>query len=79
MPENIFNIIISRQICLSINGYASIKTEKGFYEALYFSKIPASRKNFLPTKYYEVQKVVKKLIGSQRPENYNPIDKEKKE
>ncbi|MGA2092922.1 MAG: HNH endonuclease [Sedimentisphaerales bacterium] len=53
-------------------------TEKGFDEALKLSNIPIIRKNFLPTKSYEVQKVVKKLIESPRPENYNPVDKEKK-
>ncbi|MFH1613974.1 MAG: HNH endonuclease [Planctomycetota bacterium] len=53
-------------------------TEKGFDEALKLSNIPTARKNFLPTKSYEVQKIVKKLTESPRPENYNPFDKEKK-
>ncbi len=53
-------------------------TEKGFDEALKLANIPTARKNFLPTKSYEVQKVVKKLTESPRPENYNPFDKEKK-
>ncbi len=53
-------------------------TEKGFNEALKLSNIPTARKNFLPTKSYEVQKIVKKLTESPRPENYNPFDKEKK-
>jgi Predicted restriction endonuclease len=53
-------------------------TETGFDEALRLSKIPTARKNFLPTRSYEVQKVVKKLNESQRPENYNPFDKDKK-
>jgi len=53
-------------------------TEKGFDEALKLSNIPVARKSFLPTKSYEVQKIVKKLIESPRPENYNPFDKEKK-
>ncbi len=53
-------------------------TEKGFDEALKRSNIPAARKNFLPIKSYEVQKIVKKLSESPRPENYNPFDKEKK-
>lgn len=53
-------------------------TEKGFDEALSLLKISSARKNFLQTKSYEVQKVVKKLIESQRPKNYNPIDKKKK-
>jgi len=53
-------------------------TEKGFDEALKLSNIPAARKDFLPTKSYEVQKIVKKINESPRPENYNPFDKEKK-
>lgn len=53
-------------------------TEKGFDEALKLSNLPTARKDFLPTKSYEVQKIVKKLIESSRPENYNPFDKEKK-
>ena len=53
-------------------------TERGFDEALKLSNIPAARKNFLPTKSYEVQKIVKKLSESPRPENYNPFDKGKK-
>lgn len=53
-------------------------TEKGFDEALKLSNIPTARKNILPTKSYEVQKIVKKLSESPRPENYNPFDKEKK-
>ena len=53
-------------------------TEKGFDEALRLSKIPTARKNFLPTKSFEVQKIVKKLSESPRPENYNPFDKDKR-
>jgi len=53
-------------------------TEKGFDDALRLLNIPSARKNFLPTKSYEVQKIVKKLSESSRPENYNPFDKEKK-
>ncbi|MBI5099117.1 MAG: HNH endonuclease [Nitrospirae bacterium] len=53
-------------------------TEKGFDEALKLSNIPAARKDFLPIKSYEVQKIVKKLSESPRPENYNPFDREKK-
>ena len=53
-------------------------TENGFDEALKLLNIPVARKSFLPTKSYEVQKIVKKLIESPRPENYNPFDKEKK-
>jgi len=53
-------------------------TEKGFDEALKISNIPSVRKDFLPTKSYEVQKIVKKLIESPRPENYDPFDRKKK-
>ena len=53
-------------------------TENGFDEALKLLDIPKTEKKFLQTKSYEVQKIVKKLIESPRPENYNPFDKEKK-
>ena len=53
-------------------------TEKGFDEALNISSIPTARKDFLPTKSYEVQKIVKKISESPRPENYNPFDKGKR-
>ena len=53
-------------------------TENGFDEALKLSNIPTTRKDSLPTKSYEVQKIVKKLNESPRPENYNPFDKKKK-
>lgn len=53
-------------------------TEKGFDEALKLSSVPVARKDFLPTKSYEVQKIVKKLSESPRPENYNPFDRGKR-
>lgn len=53
-------------------------TEKGFDVAMRLSNIPSTRKDFLPTKSYEVQKIVTKLIESPRPENYDPFDKNKK-
>ena len=53
-------------------------TEKGFDEVLKISNIPFARKNFLPTKSYEVHKLVKKLSECPRPENYNPFNKEQK-
>lgn len=53
-------------------------TENGFDEALKLLNIPKSQKEYLPTKSYEVQKIVKKLIETPRPENYNPFDNEKK-
>lgn len=53
-------------------------TENGFDEALKLLKIPKTQKEFLPTKSFEVQKIVKKLNETERPENYNPFDKGKK-
>ena len=53
-------------------------TENGFDKVLQLLKISPERKNFLPTKSFEVQKVVKKLKESPWPENYNPFDKHKK-
>ncbi len=53
-------------------------TEDGFDEALKILSIPNKQKDILPTKSYEVQKIVKKLKETQRPENYDPFDKEKK-
>jgi hypothetical protein len=53
-------------------------TENGFDEALKILNIPKTQKELLPTKSFEVQKIVKKLIEAPRPENYNPIDLGKK-
>lgn len=53
-------------------------TEKGFDEALKLCNIPISKKDFLPTKSYEVQKIVKKLTESPKSENYDPFDKNKR-
>jgi hypothetical protein len=53
-------------------------TEKGFDEALKLCNIPTSRKACLPTKSYEVQKIVKRLIESPKPKNYDPFDRHKK-
>ncbi|MDP2628415.1 MAG: HNH endonuclease [Nanoarchaeota archaeon] len=53
-------------------------TEKGIDTVLKLLNIPGSKKEFLSTKSYEVQKIVKKLNRSKRPNVYNPIDKEKK-
>lgn len=54
-------------------------TEKGFDEALKLMKIPTNHKDFLLTKSYEVQKIVKQLIQTSRPKNYDPVNKQKKE
>ena len=53
-------------------------TEKGFDEALALCNIPVARKEDLPTKSYEVQKIAKKLAEASMPENYDQIDKNKK-
>ena len=53
-------------------------TEKGFDKVLELSNIPATQKEFLPTKSFEVQKVVKKLNEIKRPIDYDPFDKKKK-
>src|SRR5437667_12810174 len=53
-------------------------TERGFDEALRISDVPTTEKDSLPIKSYEVQKVVKKLLGTRRPENYQPFDRNRK-
>jgi HNH endonuclease len=53
-------------------------TEDGYDKVLKLLNIPQAQKEFLPTKSYEVQKIVKKLIENPRPTNYNPFDNERK-
>jgi HNH endonuclease len=53
-------------------------TEKGFDAALKLSNIPATRKDRLQVRSYEVQKVVKKLVEATKPKNYDPFDRSKK-
>ncbi len=53
-------------------------TEAGFDSALKLLNIPDSKKDFLPTKSFEIQKIVKKLHEAKRPKDYNPLDKKKK-
>lgn len=50
-------------------------TEAGFDRALKLLNIPADQKSSLPTKSFEVQKIVKKLTETPRPERYDPFDK----
>jgi hypothetical protein len=52
-------------------------TEKGFDEVLELCNIPVSRKEILPTRSFEVQKIVRKLIEAPKVENYNPVDRQK--
>jgi putative restriction endonuclease len=53
-------------------------TEKGFDEALRIENIPLTEKDSLPIRSYEVQKVVKKLVETRRPKNYQPFDRSRK-
>ncbi len=53
-------------------------TEKGFDESLKLCNIPASKKECLTTKSFEVQTIVKNLIESRKLENYDPFDRDKK-
>lgn len=53
-------------------------TEGGFDKALKLLNIPQSQKEFLPTKTFEVQKMVKKLVETPRPDNYTPFNREQK-
>lgn len=53
-------------------------TEEGYDKALQLLHIPTSRKEILPVKSYEVQKLIKKINESPRPENYNPFAVKKK-
>jgi predicted restriction endonuclease len=53
-------------------------TEIGIDIALKLLNIPNSKKEFLSTKSYEVQKIVNKLKKGKRPQHYDPIDSEKK-
>ena len=53
-------------------------TENGFDRALKLLNIPSSRKAQLPIKSFEVQKIVRTLSEAPRPENYNPINRDKK-
>lgn len=53
-------------------------TENGVDRTLKLLNVPEEKKDILPIKSYEVQKLVKKLNESSRPKNYNPINKKKK-
>lgn len=52
-------------------------TEAGFDKTLEILKIPASKKEFLPTKSYEIQQIVEKLNEYKSSKDYNPIDDNK--
>jgi|ERR1017187_2594037 hypothetical protein len=53
-------------------------TESGYDKALELLEIPIQKKEFLPTKSFEVQKIIKKLQETSRPINYNPFNLNKK-
>ncbi len=53
-------------------------TEEGYDKALRLLNIPISQKYFLPTKSYEVEKIVKKLNQKPRPKDHNPFDTTRK-
>src|SRR5881296_3213102 len=50
-------------------------TERGFDQALHVSDLPATKKESLPVKSYEVQRVVNKLVTASRPRDYQPFDR----
>jgi hypothetical protein len=52
--------------------------KKDFNEALKLCNIAMSTKECLPTKSYEVQKIVKMLVESPKPEKYDPFDRNKR-
>lgn len=49
-------------------------TENGYDKVLELLKIPSSQKELLPTKSFEVQKLVNKIKSSPKPEAYNPFE-----
>lgn len=52
-------------------------TENGLDQALRLLEIPLEKKELLQTRSYEVQKIVKRIKETPRPENYIPFDKTK--
>jgi hypothetical protein len=53
-------------------------TEKGLDFAFQLLGLATERKAVLPVKSFEVQKVIKRLIEAERPQNYDPLDLKKK-
>ncbi len=53
-------------------------TENGLDIALKLLEVHGEKKDIIPIKSYEVQKIIKKLNESSRPKSYNPINKKKK-
>ena len=53
-------------------------TEKGLDAALKICNIPVAKKDCLPTKSFEVQKIVNKLKESSPSRDYDPFDNSKR-
>jgi hypothetical protein len=53
-------------------------TEKGFDAALQLLGLTSEQKAVLPVKSFEVQREIKRLTETERPENYDPLDLQKK-
>ncbi len=52
--------------------------EDGYNKALKLMELSISDKEYLYIKSYEVETIVRKIIGKVPPQNYSPFDKEKK-
>ena len=52
-------------------------TESGFDRSLRLLRIPLKQKDFLPTKSFEVEKLVKQITEAPRPVIYSPFDDSK--
>ena len=72
--------LVSRptQTILLTNKREWMLTEDGFDRILEILRIPLTKKEILPIKSYEVQKIVKKICEQERPENYYPFENNKK-
>ncbi|MGC8561510.1 MAG: HNH endonuclease [Phycisphaerae bacterium] len=53
-------------------------TERGFDEALRLCSVPIAKKDSLPIKSYEVQKIANKIMQTPKPQNYDPIAQDKR-
>ena len=74
------NKLVSRptQTLKLTNNREWMLTESGFDKALQLMNFPTEKKDLLTIKSYEVQKIVKRLNETTRPENYNPVDQKKR-
>ena len=68
--------LVSRptQTILLTNKKEWMLTEDGYNRILEILHIPLAQKEILPIKSYEVQKIIKKIYGQERSENYNPFE-----